>query len=220
MSLRNCSKMYYLAFVSNRFEGVLPSSIGNLSTQLTELLLGRNKISGTIPVALQNLINLIVLGMDENLFTGMIPTCFGRFQKMQGLNLLGNKLSGKIPSSIGNLTQLADLFLSQNNLEGSIPPSIRTCQSLQQLDVAENYLSGVIPQQDFRHTDVDMQKCLLSVLNIGILCSLESPKERINMEEVIKELQMIKSTFLGLGIRKGRPSRAQRCSNWVSVVKP
>ena len=62
--------------------------------------------------------------------------------------------------------------------------------------------------EDFRHMDVDMQKCLLSILNIGILCSLESPKERIDMEEVIKELQLIKSTFVGLGIRKGRPSRA------------
>ena len=41
------------------------------------------------------------------------------------------------------------------------------------------------------------------------LCSLESPKERIDIEEVIKELQLIKSTFVGLGIRRGRPSRAQ-----------
>uniref|UniRef100_A0A7N2L7Z6 Uncharacterized protein n=1 Tax=Quercus lobata TaxID=97700 RepID=A0A7N2L7Z6_QUELO len=56
--------------------------------------------------------------------------------------------------------------------------------------------------EDFRHIDVDMQKCLLSVLNIGILCSLESPKERINMEEVIKELQMIKSTLLVRGFAK------------------
>ena len=63
--------------------------------------------------------------------------------------------------------------------------------------------------EDSRHIDVDMQKCLLSILNIGILCSLESPKERINMEEVIKELQLIKSTFVGLGIRRGRPSKAQ-----------
>ena len=63
--------------------------------------------------------------------------------------------------------------------------------------------------EDSRHIDVDMQKCLLSILNIGILCSLESPKERISMEEVIKELQLIKSTFVSLGIRRGRPSKAQ-----------
>ncbi|KAK4594910.1 hypothetical protein RGQ29_018589 [Quercus rubra] len=149
-SLRNCSKMETVAFAENRFEGVLPSSVGNLTTQLTGLYLGGNKISGTIPVALQKLINLIILGMEKNLFTGMIPNCFGKFKKMQGLYLTGNKLSGKIPSSIGNLTQLAVLNLAQNDLEGSIPLSIGACQNLQNLDVAENYLSGVIPQQVFQ----------------------------------------------------------------------
>ncbi|KAL4597952.1 hypothetical protein ACB092_11G025400 [Castanea dentata] len=57
--------------------------------------------------------------------------------------------------------------------------------------------------EDSRHIDVDMQKCLLSILNIGILCSLESPKERMSMEEVIKELQLIKSAFISVGIRRG-----------------
>ena len=63
--------------------------------------------------------------------------------------------------------------------------------------------------EDSMHIDVDTQKCLLSILNIGILCSLESPKERMSMEEVLKELQLIKSAFISLGIRKGKPNRAQ-----------
>ena len=62
--------------------------------------------------------------------------------------------------------------------------------------------------EDSRHIDVNMQKCLLSILKIGILCSLEFPKERISIEEVIKELQLIKSTFVGLEIHRGRPSKA------------
>ena len=52
--------------------------------------------------------------------------------------------------------------------------------------------------EDYRHFDDDMQKCLLSILKIGILCSLESSKKRMSIEEVIKELQLIKSTFIGL----------------------
>ena len=63
--------------------------------------------------------------------------------------------------------------------------------------------------EDSRHIDANMQKCLLSILNIGILCSLESPVERISMEEVIKELQLTKSSFVGSKIRRGIPSRAQ-----------
>ena len=63
--------------------------------------------------------------------------------------------------------------------------------------------------EDSRHIDADMRKCLLSILNIVILCSLESPNERMSMEEVINELHLIKNTFAGLGIHGGRPSKAQ-----------
>ena len=63
--------------------------------------------------------------------------------------------------------------------------------------------------EDSRHIDVDMQKCLLSILKIGILCSLESSKDRMSMDEAVNELQLIKSAFISLGIHRGRPSRAQ-----------
>ena len=126
-SLRNYRKMELLEIEGNQFEGVLPNSIGNLSTQLTKLCLGGNKISGTISAALQNLINLTGLGMNLNIFTGVIPTYFGKFQEMQGLYFWGNNLLGKIPSSTSNLTQLVVLDFFQNNLEGSIPPTIGIC---------------------------------------------------------------------------------------------
>ena len=54
-----------------------------------------------------------------------------------------------------------------------------------------------------------MQKCLLSILKIGILCSLESSNDRMSMHEAINELQLIKGAFISLGICKGRPSKAQ-----------
>jgi hypothetical protein len=63
--------------------------------------------------------------------------------------------------------------------------------------------------EDFRQIDADLKKCLLSILNIGIICSMESPQERMSMEAVIKELQLIKNTFDGSGIHKGRSSQAQ-----------
>ena len=63
--------------------------------------------------------------------------------------------------------------------------------------------------EESKQIDANMQKLLLSIFNIGILCSMESPKERMSMEEVLKELQLIKTTFVGLGSLKGRPSRSQ-----------
>ncbi|XP_059459304.1 probable LRR receptor-like serine/threonine-protein kinase At3g47570 [Corylus avellana] len=145
-SLENCTKLETLGFFDNNFEGSLPDSIGNLSKQLSDLYIYGNQISGIIPAALENLINLRILGMEENLFTGTIPTYFGKFHKLQGLDLQRNRLSGQIPSSLGNLTQLVDLYLNQNKLEGSIPSSFGNCKSLQFLDISQNNLSGAIPQ--------------------------------------------------------------------------
>ncbi|KAK7855562.1 lrr receptor-like serine/threonine-protein kinase efr, partial [Quercus suber] len=123
------SKLNVLGMSRNYFAGVLPSSISNLSTQLTDLYIGGNGISGTIPASLDNLVNLIILGLDYNYFTGIVPTNFGKFQKMQ--------------------------------------------------------------------------KCLVSILEIGLACSIGSPKERMKMKEVTSELHMIKKAFLGSGILLG-----------------
>ncbi|PON76723.1 Tyrosine-protein kinase, partial [Parasponia andersonii] len=49
-----------------------------------------------------------------------------------------------------------------------------------------------------------LQKCLVSVLEIGLACSRESPNERLSMANVIKEIQHIKNAYLGLGIHGQR----------------
>ncbi|XP_042942100.1 probable LRR receptor-like serine/threonine-protein kinase At3g47570 isoform X2 [Carya illinoinensis] len=158
-SLGNCTKLQFLYFGDNIFGGSLANSIRNFSMQLMELYMAGNQISGIIPAALDNLINLYILDMSQNLFEGTIPTFFGKFQKLQGLHLDGNRLSGQIPSSIGYLTGLVQLNLSRNKLEGSIPSSLADCKSLEELDIAENNLSGAIPK--------DIMSSQLLVLNLS-----------------------------------------------------
>ena len=51
--------------------------------------------------------------------------------------------------------------------------------------------------------DANVHNCLVSVLEIGLACSMESPKERMNMEEVTREMHLIKNAFLGSRIRRG-----------------
>ncbi|XP_075671989.1 uncharacterized protein LOC142641436 [Castanea sativa] len=145
--LTNCSRLYILDLSSNQFNGVLPDPVSNFSSQLNGLYLGSNEISGTIPISLTNLFNLIVLGLNDNHFTGVIPTTFGKFEKMQFLGLTGNRLSGEIPASLGNLTQLFNIDLHDNRFEGTIPPSLVNCQNLQILYISQNNLNGSIPQQ-------------------------------------------------------------------------
>ena len=143
--LTNCSKLNGLSISHNNFGGHLPNSIGNLSTELKQLYMGGNQISGKIPKELGSLVGLILLTMEYNFFEGIIPTTFGKFQKMQVLYLMENKLSGDIPPFIGNLSQLFKLALNHNMFQGSIPPSIGNCQNLQYLDLSHNKLRGTIP---------------------------------------------------------------------------
>ncbi|XP_058004334.1 putative receptor-like protein kinase At3g47110 isoform X2 [Hevea brasiliensis] len=42
--------------------------------------------------------------------------------------------------------------------------------------------------------------CLLSVFKVGVACSAKSPKDRMSMRDVAKELHLIRSTFLGVRI--------------------
>ncbi|KAI6671732.1 hypothetical protein NL676_006617 [Syzygium grande] len=122
-SLVNCTKLEVLAVNNNSLSGVLPNQITNLSSNLNYLLMGANRISGSIPYDIQKLENLILIGMEENLFTGQIPASFGLMKNLQG----------NIPSTLGNCQSLQRLSLANNNLSGTIPkevigiPSITDC---------------------------------------------------------------------------------------------
>ena len=57
--------------------------------------------------------------------------------------------------------------------------------------------------------DPNVHKCLVSILEIGLACSMESPKDRMKMKEVTRELHLIKSAFLGSAICKSEIRRIQ-----------
>ena len=57
--------------------------------------------------------------------------------------------------------------------------------------------------------DPNVHKCLVSILETGLACSMESPKDRMKMKEVTRELHLIKSTFLGSAICRSEIRRIQ-----------
>ena len=118
------------------------------------------------------------------MFTGRRPT---DHMFKDGLNL-HNFVKMSLPK---RLIQVVDPMLLPREVK-EMEVETATMMATKEDDNDNEIVEEANNTKDFRHMDVDMQKCLLSVLNIGILCSLESPKERINMEEVIKELVLIK----------------------------
>eukprot|EP01018_Ginkgo_biloba_P020251 Gb_31861 [translate_table: standard] len=144
-ALTNCSHLQVIDLGDNHLTGVLPVSIGQLSTELYHLRLAGNNIGGEIPQQIANLTNLRLLGLSFNNFTGQIPSAFGRLQKLERLYMAGNKLEGSIPSEIGQQTGLGLLSLSRNMLSGGIPRTFTNLKQLRRLFLESNHLSGNIP---------------------------------------------------------------------------
>ncbi|XVF19897.1 hypothetical protein REPUB_Repub11eG0151100 [Reevesia pubescens] len=52
--------------------------------------------------------------------------------------------------------------------------------------------------------ETKMKECLISILKVGIACSVESPNDRMDIVNAAKELHFIRDKFLGTGIRTQR----------------
>ena len=71
------------------------------------------------------------LGLGENQLSGSIPAELGKLSNLTYLDLSTNQLSGSIPSELGSLTNLTYLSLPHNQLSGSLPVSLKNIGSLE-----------------------------------------------------------------------------------------
>ncbi|XP_039137721.1 putative receptor-like protein kinase At3g47110 [Dioscorea cayenensis subsp. rotundata] len=179
-SLANCSKLKFLAFDGNFFEGVIPDTVGNLSTSLSSLYMGENHIFGSIPKSIGQLTCLTLLNVSQNLISGEIPEEISKLSELQELLLSGNEIQGSIPAALGSLTKLINLDLSDNSLAGTIPSTFSNYQSLQSLDLSNNKLNASIP------TEIFSISSLSSSLNLSRnLLSGPLPEEIERLENVV-----------------------------------
>ncbi|XP_027093847.1 uncharacterized protein [Coffea arabica] len=146
-SLKNSTRLNFLAVDSNLLEGVIPETIGNLSKVLKKFYMGGNRVYGSIPPSVGQLRGLELLDMSNEAIYGEIPPEIGQLEELQVLGLAGNLLSGKIPNSLGNLQKLNKIDLSKNELLGSIPATFKNFQSLLSMDLSNNKLNGSIPPE-------------------------------------------------------------------------
>ncbi|KAJ1288816.1 hypothetical protein BS78_02G117200 [Paspalum vaginatum] len=159
--LTNCTKLQLIALDENHIEGSIPNSLGNLSSSLVKLYLGRNSISGQIPPSIGSLTLLTLLNISYNELSGSIPPEIGGLNELTVLELTGNKLSGPLPMEIGNLTELTKLEISKNELVGRIPNELGLLQHVLSLDISSNKLHGDIPGSLFS------LRSLSSMLNLS-----------------------------------------------------
>ncbi|CAI9778126.1 unnamed protein product [Fraxinus pennsylvanica] len=115
-SLTNCRYLETVKVSNNQFHGILPASIGNLSSSLCTFRAFGCNIKGPITSEIGNLSSLESIILDNNELTGLtskVPN-FWNLRDLWGLNLSSNLLRGYIPSDIQNLKAIRDLDLSWN----------------------------------------------------------------------------------------------------------
>ena len=136
MTLRNYTKMEELGIDANQLKGVLPNSIGNLSTLN---LIDANFFFFFLSLSLS-------LNLLYNSFSGKLPVELGNLKNINSLDVFENNLSYEIPATIENCLNLENLHLQGNSFEGIIPSSMASLKGLEQLDVSRNNLSRFIPK--------------------------------------------------------------------------
>ena len=86
-----------------------------------------------IPRELANLSNLEQLGLGANRLTGPIPPELGGLANLEFLDLSANRLTGPIPTELRNLAELTELYLVGNDLTGAFPAFLLELPDLMRL---------------------------------------------------------------------------------------
>ncbi|KAH0685047.1 hypothetical protein KY289_022799 [Solanum tuberosum] len=180
----------YLLVGSNLLNGVLPNSIGNLSSTSQNFYIGDAHINGLIPTGISNMSGLMTLDFQGNNLAGSIPpeiegevpSDIGELKAIVGLYLCCNHFSSVIPTRFGELQNLQYLDLSNNSFFGQIPLSFANLISLEILNLSLNSLSGL---------------CGMHILEIPA-CAINNPGKQSKLKEVVLKIvtPVISASFL------------------------
>ncbi|KAF2310762.1 hypothetical protein GH714_016960 [Hevea brasiliensis] len=156
----NLTKLVKLSMSNNSMTGKIPDNIGDfkslefldVSNNLFQVLyqqdlsldLSRNSFSGSLPVLLTRLNNLIYLNLSSNGFTKRIPRGFDLILGLKVLDLHGNMFDGHLDSEFFLVTNASHVDFSSNMLVSSSPEKLLPglSESISYLNLSHNQLTG------------------------------------------------------------------------------
>jgi len=131
-----------LCLNNNKISGDITSITRWLSRNLKQLLLHNNKLTGEMSNSLFDLDKLEKLYLSSNNISGDIPYTIGQCKNLTHLGLYENQLSEDIPD-LSELTNLQILNLRDNQLTGPIPIELSEIQTLKGLYISNNLLKRI-----------------------------------------------------------------------------
>ncbi|KAL8459256.1 hypothetical protein ACS0TY_036657 [Phlomoides rotata] len=160
-SMHNCTELVKIDFRDNNLDGGLPTWVGTELLKLAFLVLGSNKLSGSISSEICHLNSLQILDLSGNEFLGVIPRCVYNFTGMATeRNYSRYKYSwwvfidSVLVDDKGSefeygttLSLVTNINLSKNNLSGDIPKGLTSLAGLRSLNLSRNRLTGSIPER-------------------------------------------------------------------------
>ncbi|GMN67111.1 hypothetical protein TIFTF001_036168 [Ficus carica] len=169
---------------SNQFQGTLPRNLGLALPNIEKFSVWGNQFGGRIPLSISNASKLSLFDISiNNFFGGVSVTIFGNLKKLAWLGLIETDLGSakaddlKFITSLTNCSSLRRLYLDNSNFGGELPDSVGNLSTqIESLSMAFNPISGNIPP--------------------GIKCSEESPKDRMNINDALRELLAVKNMQL------------------------
>ena len=152
-ALRALPKLKVLDLQRTWLSGTLPPEYGSLSwlealylgNGDSMIIVGGNKLSGTLPAAWSGMVAMKDLNLSTNRLSGPLPASWGSLANMEKLYLQKNELSGPLPASWGSLARLEVLHLCCNKLSGTLPAAWSNMKALEDFRPAKNQLSGPLP---------------------------------------------------------------------------
>ncbi|XP_031124200.1 receptor kinase-like protein Xa21 [Ipomoea triloba] len=144
-SLTKCRKLKSLDVGDNSLHGILPRSIGNLSSTLQIFAAESSGLYGTIPDEIGNLTGLEIIAMSANFLSGRVPNTLQRLHGLARLYLARNKLSGPLTRNLCKVKNLGEIYLSENGLSGPILECLGNVTSLRYIHLGSNRMNGIIP---------------------------------------------------------------------------
>ncbi|XP_061997561.1 probable LRR receptor-like serine/threonine-protein kinase At3g47570 [Rosa rugosa] len=109
----------------------------------------------------------------------------------------------------GRLVQIVDAALLAT-LEETAPTATAGNEVNYMLRGHNNEIEAEEENRDYENLskmDTGVWKCIHSIFEIGLACSEESPKNRMCMEDVLRDLHRIQIAYIGVVINRERPRR-------------